>query len=119
MTQKLFEACNIQGDYKIPQLQGKGAEIPKTGDGEHIGVGESWWYEGLSYPEALSGIRTRCCRKIRLIIANLPSQPSRTRSHADFLNMVSDHVLTYVPFDGATTSFAVPREFSDVFASSH
>ncbi|KKK26097.1 hypothetical protein AOCH_002148, partial [Aspergillus ochraceoroseus] len=45
LTQKLFEACSSQGDYRIPQLQEKGAQVPKTEAGEDLGVGEGWWYE--------------------------------------------------------------------------
>jgi cytochrome b pre-mRNA-processing protein 3 len=46
MTQKLFEACSSQADYKIPQASQKGAEVPKTEAGEDLGVGEGWWYKG-------------------------------------------------------------------------
>lgn len=46
MTQKLFEACSSQADYKIPQASQKGAEVPKTEAGEDLGVGEGWWYQG-------------------------------------------------------------------------
>jgi cytochrome b pre-mRNA-processing protein 3 len=46
MTQKLFEACSSQADYKIPQASQKGAEVPKTAAGEDLGVGEGWWYRG-------------------------------------------------------------------------
>lgn len=46
MTQKLFEACSTQADYKIPQASQKGVEVPKTEAGEDLGVGESWWYKG-------------------------------------------------------------------------
>jgi cytochrome b pre-mRNA-processing protein 3 len=48
MTQKLFEACSSKADYKIPQASQKGAEVPKTEAGEDLGVGESWWYKGVS-----------------------------------------------------------------------
>lgn len=48
MTQKLFEACSTQADYKIPQASQKGVEVPKTEAGEDLGVGESWWYTGES-----------------------------------------------------------------------
>lgn len=47
MTQKLFEACSRQGDYRIPQLQEKNAQVPKTEAGEDLGVGDGWWYQGL------------------------------------------------------------------------
>ncbi|KAL2221448.1 hypothetical protein M432DRAFT_172731 [Thermoascus aurantiacus ATCC 26904] len=44
-TQKLFEACSAQADYRIPQASQKGAQVPKTPAGEDLGVGEGWWYE--------------------------------------------------------------------------
>ncbi|KAE8348087.1 ubiquinol-cytochrome C chaperone-domain-containing protein [Aspergillus coremiiformis] len=47
MTQKLFEACSSQADYSIPQVSLKGAQTPKTEDGEDLGAGEGWWYEDL------------------------------------------------------------------------
>ena len=46
VTQKLFEACSSQADYRIPQVSQKNAEVPKTVSGEDVGVGEGWWYEG-------------------------------------------------------------------------
>jgi len=46
LTQKLFEACSRQADYRIPQLSQKGVQVPKTEEGEDLGVGEGWWYEG-------------------------------------------------------------------------
>lgn len=46
-TQKLFEACSAQADYRIPQASQKGAQVPKTPAGEDLGVGEGWWYEDL------------------------------------------------------------------------
>lgn len=45
-TQKLYEACSSQADYEIPQLAQKGVEVPKTANGEELGVGEGWWYKG-------------------------------------------------------------------------
>ena len=53
MTQRLFEACSKQGDYTIPQLKEKGAQVPKTEAGEDLGVGEGWWYKGLFSPMQL------------------------------------------------------------------
>ncbi|EED21776.1 conserved hypothetical protein [Talaromyces stipitatus ATCC 10500] len=46
-TQKLYEACSSQADYEIPQLAQKGVEIPKTAEGEELGVGEGLWYKEL------------------------------------------------------------------------
>ena len=46
MTQKLFEACSSQADYQVPQSSQKGADVPTTESGEHLGVSDSWWYRG-------------------------------------------------------------------------
>ncbi|KAJ5730202.1 uncharacterized protein N7483_004710 [Penicillium malachiteum] len=46
MTQRLFEACSNQADYKIPQATQKGVEVPLTKSGEHLGTSDSWWYKG-------------------------------------------------------------------------
>jgi cytochrome b pre-mRNA-processing protein 3 len=43
---KLFEICSAQADYKIPQASQKGVDVPKTANGEDLGVGKGWWYEG-------------------------------------------------------------------------
>ena len=43
--ENLFKECSTQADYWVPQAEQKGAEIPMTGEGIHIGVGEGWWYE--------------------------------------------------------------------------
>ncbi|EKV10702.1 hypothetical protein PDIG_55400 [Penicillium digitatum PHI26] len=48
MTQKLFEACSSQADYKIPQASQKGAEVPKTEAGEDLGVGEDKLISGIA-----------------------------------------------------------------------
>lgn len=68
VTQKLFEACSRQADYRIPQVSQKDAQVPKTDAGEDLGVGEGWWYEGvyclglqwlLLVPWFLSGFKER------------------------------------------------------------
>lgn len=45
ICEKLVKECARQAEYKIPQAQERGAEIPKTKDGEDLGVGKGWWYE--------------------------------------------------------------------------
>lgn len=42
-----MKECARHGDYSIPQSQEKGVEIPKTKDGEDLGVGQGWWYSGI------------------------------------------------------------------------
>ena len=42
-----MKECANQADYSIPQSEQRGAEIPKTEDGQDLGVGKGWWYEGM------------------------------------------------------------------------
>ena len=44
--ESLVKECAAQADYSIPQSHEKGVDIPKTKDGEDLGVGKGWWYEG-------------------------------------------------------------------------
>lgn len=53
-----MKECAKQADYTIPQAEQRGTEIPKTKDGEDLGVGKGWWYEGM-LPELLMPCR-RC-----------------------------------------------------------
>lgn len=45
VCEKLVKECARQADYTIPQAHEKGVEIPKTKDGEDLGVGTGWWFE--------------------------------------------------------------------------
>ena len=36
----------MQADYSIPQRKEKNGVVPKGADGEDLGVGKGWWYEG-------------------------------------------------------------------------
>ncbi len=40
-----MKECARQADYTIPQAHEKDVEIPKTKDGEDLGVGTGWWFE--------------------------------------------------------------------------
>ena len=42
-----MKECARQADYTIPQIKENGLETPKSKDGEDIGVGKGWWYEGM------------------------------------------------------------------------
>jgi cytochrome b pre-mRNA-processing protein 3 len=44
-TRDLMKECTKAGEYKIPQAQIKGGEIPTDENGVHLGEGEGWWYE--------------------------------------------------------------------------
>jgi len=46
VTEGLVKECAKQADYFIPQAKQRGAEIPKTTDGQDLGIGTGWWYEG-------------------------------------------------------------------------
>ncbi|KAL2842955.1 hypothetical protein BJY01DRAFT_216144 [Aspergillus pseudoustus] len=90
MTQKLFEACNKQGDYKIPQLQEKGGEVPKTEDGEHIGVGDSWWYKELGLMPTFSTWSQITFLHMYLLTVRLRALPSR-----DSFQTYSRHLIDH------------------------
>ncbi|KAH8695912.1 ubiquinol-cytochrome C chaperone-domain-containing protein [Talaromyces proteolyticus] len=47
-TQKLFEACSSQADYRIPQIKQTPAPLSKTSTGEDVGVGEGQWYSDFN-----------------------------------------------------------------------
>ncbi|KAI9723408.1 MAG: hypothetical protein M1812_001292 [Candelaria pacifica] len=47
VADELFKECARQADYSIPRANEKGAETPKSKDGEDLGVGKGWWYETL------------------------------------------------------------------------
>lgn len=44
----LVKECARQADYTIPQAHEKNIDIPKTKDGEDLGVGTGWWFESTS-----------------------------------------------------------------------
>ncbi|CRG90429.1 Type 2A phosphatase activator TIP41 [Talaromyces islandicus] len=46
-TEKLFEACSAQADYRMPK-KGEYSELPpKAEGGEDVGIGEGLWYSEL------------------------------------------------------------------------
>jgi len=45
-TEDLYKECAKQADYKITRAEDSDAEMPKTEDGEDLGVGEGWWHTG-------------------------------------------------------------------------
>jgi len=55
VCENLVKECARQADYTIPQAHEKDVEIPKTKDGEDLGVGTGWWFESeivKPFPEA-------------------------------------------------------------------
>jgi cytochrome b pre-mRNA-processing protein 3 len=47
-TESLYKICAAQANYDIPQIREKGGIVPKSPTGEELGVGDSWWYNGMS-----------------------------------------------------------------------
>lgn len=45
VCETLVKECARQAAYKIPQAQQKNTDIPKTKDGEDLGVGDGSWYQ--------------------------------------------------------------------------
>jgi cytochrome b pre-mRNA-processing protein 3 len=52
-TRDLMKECTKAGEYKIPQAQIKGGEIPTDENGVHLGEGEGWWYESKFFRPAV------------------------------------------------------------------
>ncbi|KAL2872252.1 uncharacterized protein BJX67DRAFT_220 [Aspergillus lucknowensis] len=90
MTQKLFEACSSQADYKIPQLQEKGAQVPKTNAGEDLGAGEGWWYNELGLLPTFSTWSQITFLHMYLLIVRLRALPSH-----ESLQTYSRHLIDH------------------------
>ena len=45
VCENLVKECARQADYTIPQAHEKNIEVPKTKDGEDLGVGTGWWFD--------------------------------------------------------------------------
>ncbi|RDL38181.1 Uncharacterized protein BP5553_05614 [Venustampulla echinocandica] len=46
-TEALFKQCSTFADYTVPQAAEPDAEIPRTEDGSHLGVGGGWWHDEM------------------------------------------------------------------------
>lgn len=114
-TQKLFEACSAQADYRIPQASQKGAQVPKTPAGEDLGVGEGWWYEGSSFLVKCSGSKAS---KERLQTDSCDNH-IRSRSSPNIFHLVTSHLPTHVSSNCSTACLAVPRKPPHVLPSSN
>ena len=47
-TDKLLKECARLADYSIPQSEDRDLVVPKTKEGEDMGVGQGWWYESMA-----------------------------------------------------------------------
>ena len=56
----LVKECARQAEYTIPQAHTKNAEIPKTKDGEDLGIGTGWWFESEQIPWSCGKSRKQC-----------------------------------------------------------
>jgi len=90
MTQKLFESCSSQADYKIPQASQKGAEVPKTEAGEDLGVGEGWWYKELGLLPTFSTWSQVTFLHMYLLTVRLRALP-----HRDSVTTYSRHLIDH------------------------
>ena len=45
VCEALVRECARQADYTIPQAQEKDVDVPKTKEGEDLGVGTGWWFD--------------------------------------------------------------------------
>ncbi|KAI9373140.1 ubiquinol-cytochrome C chaperone-domain-containing protein [Aspergillus egyptiacus] len=89
MTNKLFDACSSQADYKIPQLQ-EGGQVPKTEAGEDLGVGEGWWYEELDLVPTFSTWSQITFLHMYLLTVRLRALPSH-----ESLQTYSRHLIDH------------------------
>ena len=81
-TEVLYKECARQAQYSIPQATSETDEVPKTEDGEDVGIGEGWWIKGnFSLP---------CHDDTELTI-------SRTGSKANIQYLVAGYYASHVP----------------------
>jgi hypothetical protein len=92
-TRDLIKECSRPGEYKIPQAQIKGAEIPTIENGVHLGEGEGWWYDS----EFTLAHEQRPLRPLDDILLTTCS----SRPEAHFRQLVSNHLYPHVHAAGA------------------
>ena len=90
VCEKLVRECARQADYTIPKAHDKNAEVPKTKDGEDLGVGTGWWYESK---HAFSTPLAASFKNIYILIPPTTSpQP-----HPNLHNLVPNNLPPHVP----------------------
>lgn len=90
ITQKLFEACSSQADYRIPQASQKGVQVPKIETGEDLGIGQGWWYEDLGLLPTFSTWSQVTFLHMYLLTVRLRALPSR-----ESLRTYSRHLIDH------------------------
>ena len=49
VCEALVKECARQADYTIPQAHEKNVDVPKTQEGEDLGVGTGWWFDSEQF----------------------------------------------------------------------
>lgn len=86
VCETLVKECARQAAYKIPQAQQKNTDIPKTKDGEDLGVGDGWWYQSKFGGRLICHCKANSCFSI--IISPRP--------HTDIHHLGSGDLLAHV-----------------------
>jgi len=85
-TESLLKECAAQASYTLPNTADKSATITKTPDGQDLGIGKGWWYEGKAFhsppPSPIHSI------------ANL--SPNSLRPSTYLQHLGSNHIPTHV-----------------------
>ncbi|EEQ83471.1 uncharacterized protein BDCG_00276 [Blastomyces dermatitidis ER-3] len=118
-TKKMFEACQLQADYKIPQASQAGGIVPKTANGEDLGVGEGAWYKELGLLPTFSTWSQITFLHMYLLTVRLRTLPSpesfRTYSQhlLDNFSHNAEHRMTI--YHGMTMRGIRNRYLKDLF----
>ncbi|OJD17967.1 hypothetical protein AJ78_01998 [Emergomyces pasteurianus Ep9510] len=118
-TKKMFEACQLQADYKIPQASQPGGVVPKTANGEDLGVGEGAWYKELGLLPTFSTWSQITFLHMYLLTVRLRTLPSpesfRTYSQhlLDNFSHNAEHRMTV--YHGMTMRGIRNRYLKDLF----
>jgi cytochrome b pre-mRNA-processing protein 3 len=54
ITEIMYKECGSKADYSMPDVKDD-ADMPQTDEGEDLGVGETWWHTGESFPNSSLG----------------------------------------------------------------
>ncbi|PGH29159.1 hypothetical protein GX50_08090 [[Emmonsia] crescens] len=118
-TKKMFEACQLQADYKIPQASQPGGIVPKTANGEDLGVGQGAWYRELGLLPTFSTWSQITFLHMYLLTVRLRTLPSpesfRTYSQhlLDNFSHNAEHRMTV--YHGMTMRGIRNRYLKDLF----